>query len=161
MTAAITIREYRDQDEDAIIALVREMQAHEMQFNPHYKSAEAIGSWYLDLLKKNCADLDGVILVALDGSTYVGMAVVFTRVVEKGEGEEMAHVSAHLSEIVVTQAARGRGIGRALLAECETRARAAGRTELTLAVFPGNTAARQLYQSVGFVDFKIRQRMVL
>ena len=161
ITTAITIREYRDQDEDAVIALVREMQGHETQFNPHYKPAEAIGPWYIELLKKNCAELQGVILVALDGSAYAGIAVVFTRVAENGEGEAFAHVSAHVSEIVVTQSARGRGIGRALLAECETRARAAGRTELTLDVVPGNTAARQLYLQFGFEDFKIKQRKVL
>jgi ribosomal protein S18 acetylase RimI-like enzyme len=161
MTTTITIREYRDQDEEALIALLRELQAYECGFNLHYKPASAIGAWYVELLKQHCAEKGGVILMALDRSAYAGMAVVFTRVEEKGEAEEMAHVHAHVSEIVVTEAARGRGIGKALLAECERRARLAGRDELTLSVFPGNTAARRLYLAAGYEDFKISQRKQL
>ena len=161
MPAPVTIREYRDQDEEALVGLLQELQRHEGRFNPHYKPADAIGAWYVDLLKRNCAAFDGVILMALDGSAYAGMAVLFTRMAESGDEEELAHVYAHVSELVVARAARGRGIGRALLAECEARARFAGRMELTLAVFPGNTAARKLYGSAGFYDFKIRQKKIL
>jgi RimJ/RimL family protein N-acetyltransferase len=45
---------------------------------------------------------------------------------------------------------RGRGIGRALLAEAIARARAAGAHKIALQVWPHNTAAIALYERFGF-----------
>lgn len=45
---------------------------------------------------------------------------------------------------------RGNGAGRALLAEIENRARAAGCGKIFLDVGAGNTAARGLYEGAGF-----------
>jgi len=55
-------------------------------------------------------------------------------------------------DIHVDPAQRGRGLGRAamLLAEDEARARGIGRIELN--VFGGNTVARRLYLSLGYVE---------
>jgi ribosomal protein S18 acetylase RimI-like enzyme len=55
-------------------------------------------------------------------------------------------------DIHVDPAFRGRGLGRAamLLAEDEARVRGIGRIELN--VFGGNTVARRLYLSLGYVE---------
>ena len=55
-------------------------------------------------------------------------------------------------DIEVDAAYRGRGLGRAamLLAERETRAMGLSRIELN--VFGGNTVARNLYRSLGYVE---------
>lgn len=50
----------------------------------------------------------------------------------------------------VDQAARGRGVGRALLAELERLARGAGARALTLEVADHNQAAVNLYAAAGF-----------
>ena len=50
---------------------------------------------------------------------------------------------------------RGRGIGRALLAEAEARAQARGCVKLTLEVLESNARARGLYYSHGFRDFEL------
>jgi ribosomal protein S18 acetylase RimI-like enzyme len=60
------------------------------------------------------------------------------------------HLNCHVSDLVVTKGADGRGIGRALLGYAEDFAREHRCERLTLAVFPGNTRAKELYESAGF-----------
>lgn len=55
-------------------------------------------------------------------------------------------------DIEVDEAVRHRGYGRALMAAAEDWTRAKGLESLQLNVFGGNTAARALYRSLGFVE---------
>lgn len=57
---------------------------------------------------------------------------------------------ARLYSIAVDPAARGRGLGRRLLADAERQARAAGRRGLRLEVRQDNAAAIALYESAGY-----------
>ena len=57
---------------------------------------------------------------------------------------------AHLQELYVVPALRGRGIGRALLEATIATARAAGATGIDLNTGATDTAARALYESTGF-----------
>jgi len=57
-----------------------------------------------------------------------------------------------LQQIMVTAAARGRGVGGLLLAEAERQVVAAGHDEIWLAVVPGNATARRFYEAHGWVD---------
>jgi len=54
-----------------------------------------------------------------------------------------------------------RGIGRMLLADCERRARAAGRDDLRITVLARNEGAHALYRTFGFDDLLIDMRKVL
>ena len=152
----ITIREWRPEDQAALVALLRELQAFERSFNPRLKPPEEIGAWYIDMLSLQCAKLEGVILVAEDASGVLGCAVVYLWVEDTGEEEMLPHVRAHVSELVVTRRARGKGMGKLLLTECERRARFAGRDEITLAVEARNVEAHRLYRDAGYRDAKIR-----
>jgi ribosomal protein S18 acetylase RimI-like enzyme len=55
-----------------------------------------------------------------------------------------------LEDLYVTEAARGRGVGRALLEECFAQARSRGCKRIELDVQSDNTGARALYESCGF-----------
>lgn len=59
---------------------------------------------------------------------------------------------AHLQELYVAPALRGRGIGRALLEATFEAARAAGATGIDLNTGETDTAARALYESSGFTN---------
>lgn len=89
------------------------------------------------------AALPGPIALALldegDGPVAAGYASI-------GEGR------AQLSDIVVAPHARGRGLGRRLVAGLLGWAQAQGCREAMLQVLAGNHVARGLYGSLGFVD---------
>lgn len=59
---------------------------------------------------------------------------------------------AHLQELYVVPALRGRGIGRTLLEAAIEAAREAGATEIDLNTGATDTAARALYESMGFTN---------
>ncbi|WP_206448314.1 ribosomal protein S18-alanine N-acetyltransferase [Agrococcus sp. KRD186] len=67
-------------------------------------------------------------------------------------------VEGDVQTIAVVDEARGRGIGRALLAELLVEAERRGVRELFLEVRADNPAARALYESVGFREIGVRPR---
>ena len=63
-----------------------------------------------------------------------------------------AETHAWLPDLIVTESARGRGIGRALLADAVAAAAAHGAAQLSLESGPTRTAAHGLYRSSGFAE---------
>jgi ribosomal protein S18 acetylase RimI-like enzyme len=157
----VEIREYEKSDTPALIALIRELQASEVVLYERMKPAADMGQWYVDLLKKYCAEDEGIILIAEENGRALGYAVVLTRSVEDGTKDEVAYDYAYVIDLVVAKKARRRGIGRMLLEDCERRARAAGRDDLRITVLARNEGAHALYRSFGFDDLLIDMRKVL
>lgn len=62
----------------------------------------------------------------------------------------------HVSDMAVAQAYENRGVGKALLAHAEAWARDHHCQLVTLAVFPGNTRARALYEACGYATDLLR-----
>lgn len=58
--------------------------------------------------------------------------------------------SAHLEALAIAEAAQGRGVGNALLADSEAEAGRRGAESMTLHVFAQNRRARRLYEAAGF-----------
>lgn len=88
-----------------------------------------------------------LVLLAFDGERPVGIAVCFV-----GFSTFAARPLLNVHDLAVVPDARGRGIGRALLAAAEARARRRGCCKLTLEVQDENARARGLYASFGFGD---------
>jgi ribosomal protein S18 acetylase RimI-like enzyme len=87
----------------------------------------------------------GEMTVLLAGEGPDGIALLrFRPSVWTGEPE------AHLQELYVVPALRGRGIGRALLEATIAATREAGATGIDLNTGETDTAARALYESMGF-----------
>ena len=63
--------------------------------------------------------------------------------------------------LTVARAHRGRGVGSALLAEAEARARAWGVHKLCLGVFSDNARAAALYRRLGYVQEGVRREHYL
>ena len=63
-----------------------------------------------------------------------------------------AETHAWLPDLIVTESARGRGIGRALLADAVAAAVARGATQLSLESGRTRLAAHGLYRSAGFIE---------
>ncbi|MEK9519889.1 GNAT family N-acetyltransferase [Streptomyces sp. NPDC087908] len=78
-----------------------------------------------------------------------GVLVGYIRVVPPTPLAATAHVR-QIQGLAVAEAARGRGVGRALLRAAMDRARADGAVRMTLRVLGHNAPARALYAAEGF-----------
>jgi GNAT superfamily N-acetyltransferase len=93
---------------------------------------------------------NALLLLALVEGRVVGIATCFY-----GFSTFAARPLLNVHDLAVVPEHRGRGIGRALLAGAEARARARGCSKLTLEVLESNGGARKLYESFGFRDFEL------
>lgn len=91
-----------------------------------------------------------LVLLALLDDRAVGVAVCFF-----GFSTFQGRPLLNVHDLAVLPTARGRGIGRALLAAVEEQARARGCGKLTLEVLDANARARGLYASFGFADYAL------
>lgn len=92
------------------------------------------------------------ILVALeDGRILATLTLELEdRIGDKHGNPPLAPGEAHIRMLGVAPAARARGVGGALMAEAEARARAAGKTEMTLNTTHLMTAAQAMYRKMGY-----------
>ena len=142
-----TIRPYEENDLSALVDLVRELQAEEARLYDRMKPAAAMDTWYVDLLRKRCAEEDGTVLVAEENGKLVGYATVLTSIIEDGTGDEVRYAYAYVGDLVTARASR--------------RARVAGRDELRITVLAENHRAHGVYRAFGFHDLLIDMRKKL
>jgi len=98
-------------------------------------------------LSERAARGAAVVLLALEGGEAVGVAVCFP-----GYSTFRARPLLNLHDLAVLPAARGAGVGLALLEGVAAKARALGCCKITLEVREHNAPARRLYTRAGFVD---------
>jgi ribosomal protein S18 acetylase RimI-like enzyme len=91
------------------------------------------------------------ILVAIDdgGAILGSLTLELERRVNPDDDPLEAHL-AHIRMLGVAPAAQGGGIGTALMVEAERRARAAGKTEMTLHTTRWMRGAQALYDGLGY-----------
>jgi GNAT superfamily N-acetyltransferase len=65
----------------------------------------------------------------------------------------------NIHDVVVTEAQRGRGIGRLLMEAAERLARELGCCKLTLEVLEGNVKAQAAYKSLGYAGYELKPEM--
>jgi ribosomal protein S18 acetylase RimI-like enzyme len=98
---------------------------------------------------------DNFVLGAFDGAQLVGMAGFFRR-----QGEKICH-RGEIWGVYIGKQYRGRGFGQLLLAELINQLRSvAGLEQVALGVSKGNTAAKRLYESLGFETYGREARAV-
>jgi ribosomal protein S18 acetylase RimI-like enzyme len=94
------------------------------------------------------------ILVAVEDGRVLGSLTLEleARVQDPGEEEQrpLGPQEAHIRMLGVDPAARARGVARALMAESEARARAAGKTFITLHTTQRMKAAQAMYERLGY-----------
>jgi GNAT superfamily N-acetyltransferase len=143
------IRDYDPaRDRAAVRACFAELQDVERGLEPAMPEGRAVAEAYVDFMLARCAEWDGTVLVAEEDGAVVGFICVWARVPPDDPSE--VRFSAHVSDLVVLPAWRGRGIGRALLQRGETYARSRGAARLRIGVLARNADARRLYAATGF-----------
>lgn len=130
----IRIRTAGEADLDAVMALEQ--------------AAFPASAWERATMRAEIASEWGRYILAVDGE---GAALGYA-------GLRAVGVEGDVQTIAVAESARGRGIGRALLAELLAEAERRGVRELFLEVRADNAAARGLYESVGFREIGVRPR---
>ncbi len=141
-------------DAAAIRALFIELHEVERQIDPRMRDGEAIADAYLEQIDERCRDWDGVLLVAERDGRIVGYACVYRRYVSD-ELDDPPGEMGYLSDLVVADAARGAGVGRALLEAAEAEVRAIGGDTVRLSVLAGNERAREIYERAGYAPVEI------
>lgn len=91
--------------------------------------------------------------VALDGEEVLGWVAV------SPVSERCVYAGVVEHSVYVDPAARGRGIGRALVEALIASTEAAGVWTIQSGVFPENTASLALHRSLGFREVGIRERI--
>jgi GNAT superfamily N-acetyltransferase len=90
-------------------------------------------------------------IVALDGNTLVGSALLFPPSDDAYKGLGVRVTAPEVRLVAVDPPARGRGVARALMDECIRRARASGASEIGLHTSRSMQAAIKMYEAMGFV----------
>jgi ribosomal protein S18 acetylase RimI-like enzyme len=142
------IREYRASDRAAVEQCIADLQDSSQIFNPHIADG-SIAPVYLQYLLRKCGETSGEIFVVEAEDRVVGMVSVFARV-KSSSADEDDYEYAHISDLVVLDGYRSRGLGRALIRRAEDHARSQGAKLLRIGVMAHNEGARSLYNRFGF-----------
>jgi ribosomal protein S18 acetylase RimI-like enzyme len=150
----ITIRPALPTDRRALEQCFCELQAFERAIEPNRAAPEKVCRPYLDELLADCTQQAGTILVAEDAGQVVGFVCVLARV-PSDEIVELEREFAYITDLVVLELYRQRGIGSQLIAAAEQYARSHGATRMRIGVLAANNAAHRLYQQLGYRDSEI------
>ena len=144
MTSELAVRPARPEDVDALIALLGDLFSIEADFHPDPERQRRGLALLLDDRAR------AIVLVAERGRRVVGM-VTAQLVISTAEGAP----SAWVEDLIVDAAERGRGAGRALLAELERCAAALGATRLQLLADRENAPALGFYARLGWAPTRL------
>lgn len=150
------IRDFEvDVDTDALRACVVELQDFERDLDQRMPTGRDIVDEYVPQMLDRCTKHHGKIIVAELDSEIAGYVSVWTRV--QSEELEDGHFEYGLvADLAVRAKFRNRGIGRRLLESAEEYARVCDVKWLRVGVLSGNSAARELYNSLGFGELYIQ-----
>jgi L-amino acid N-acyltransferase YncA len=141
----IAIRAMTAADAQAVLAIYQAgIDAGNASFEHTAPTWEAFDAGRLPAHRYVAVDADGVIL------GWVAVSQVSAREVYAGVVEHSIYVDA---------AARGRGVGRALLDALVASTEAAGIWTIQSGIFPENTASRALHRAAGFREIGLRERI--
>jgi len=134
----IQVRQATSEDAGEIARLLRDFNLEFLEPTPE---VETLSGYVRRLLEES----EMAVLLAGDGPDGLSL-LRFRPSLWTGESE------AYLQELYVVPDLRGQGIGRRLLEETLEFARAAGATGIDLNTGETDTAARALYESMGFTN---------
>jgi GNAT superfamily N-acetyltransferase len=156
---AITIRPMQDRDREAVVDLLWQLNLYEKRLSDtrseRREDAEACLAWNDERIQEggaHCvAEIDSRIVAYL--CLVIQMAPPFIR------AEFRRHL--YVADLVVDESWRGRGIGRAMLAEADAYARDQRLGHILIGLTAGNTRADRLYASEGYAFYGVERLKTL
>jgi GNAT superfamily N-acetyltransferase len=138
----VEVRKAASEDEESIFKLIREL-ADAVGFAEQAPLID-IGIWS-KTLKKMLDSPDWVFLIAMEDGEAVGLVIFFVRpTLTTGMNR------ATITEMVVAEAARGKGVGRELVEEARKQALKMGCSILAVSTELDNAGATGFYKKMGF-----------
>ena len=147
--SSMIIRQYQHRDAAALRQCVIVLQEAERAIDPLLLPGAVMADRYCERIHARCREAAGKIFVAEENSEVVGFVTVLAREPFTELDDPPGHY-ALITDLVVLEPYRGRGIGRQLLVNAEAYAMQAGATELRIGVLANNGPARRLYIYAGF-----------
>jgi ribosomal protein S18 acetylase RimI-like enzyme len=148
------IRDYESGDRAALRECVVQLQAAEREIDPRTADGESIADAYIDYLRNICGANRGKILVAELNGQVVGYTAV-----QLWDNSEEVHEEpyeyGYVSDLVVLDAFRRRGLGRALLDAAQAYTKHQHIELLRIGVLAGNETVRRMYHGCGFREHKV------
>ena len=136
----LAIREARDDELDAVASLIVDAYAeYAARMSP-----DAWSSFANEIANVRGRLGDAELLVAEQDGALVGSVTMFSGWRGAQEG------TAGVRLLSVLPSKRGEGVGRALMEECVTRAKDAGKTRIVLTTTQEMAAIREITESMGF-----------
>ena len=147
-------------DEPAILSFIDGLQDYEAAFEPDRRRDPDFTVEHWREVQHRCAEKHGILLIAEDEGKPVGWAFAHDQNAELFVvAPERCH--GYLAEIFLMPQARGKGLGRALIAACENWARGRGHKLLTIGVLAKNPGAIRAYEGTGYEPYVVTMRRYL
>jgi len=145
------IRPFTVADVPAIKVLLAQLQAVELALQPKRKSQPEVAAEELWAEGQKMVDEGkGVVLVAEQGGVLVGVGIGYETVSGDLSVTLEARRTGYISDLVVHESWRGKGIGSDLLNGLMARFRARGLHTARIGAITENAGAIKLYEQIGF-----------
>jgi GNAT superfamily N-acetyltransferase len=141
-------------DRVAVEQCVSELQEFSRARDPRLPAGSSISTEYLESLFRRCHTHSGRLFVAEQEGQITGYVCVLSRV-PTAEPADGLKDEAQVVDLVVTEEARGNGVGPRLLEAAEAFAVSRGAKCLRVQVFAWNSDALSFYKRVGFSEFEV------
>lgn len=152
-------RHYTADDREQLSTLLLENLRYHIELDP-YKLREETNEFLERAwasIDAHMSDQQGVLIVAELGGAVVGFSHGYVQ--DTGEGfrpvSRRKTMIGYISKLYVSKEARGHGLGTRLLQKVEEDLVQKGCEFLKLSVFTANDKAKQLYQSLGYDDYRV------
>ena len=143
------IRTFRPEDTEAIVECVVELQEYERALDARMLEGGQIAREYFGWMRDKCDREAGTIFVLEVRTEIAGFVAVQTEA-RNEDADEVPYRFAYISDLMVRERHRRRGLGRRLLEHARSHATHCGAPYLRIGVHGRNRAARALYESAGF-----------
>jgi len=149
---AWVIRDEAPADHESVDGLMAALQEHELGLSDDRLPGADMAAKHMRYLREDCAAKQGRVLVAEMDGLVSGVLVVMVERVDEGDVHLLPRFRAvgEITDLYVTEACRGLGIARGLLAAAERHCRALGLSRIRLSVLSGNRHAREIYRQAGY-----------
>jgi len=153
MQKDFSIRPFSETDISAVKELIVVLQNCEKTFDPHRLDGQEIAERYFTEIRTKSQQRQGKIFVAVTGTAVIGFACVW---IEKDD-ETITDIPewGYLSDVIVAENHRSKGVGTALVHTAEDFIKQSGLFYLKMEVVDKNTIAKKLYSSLGFKPHEI------